>query len=56
MIRNFIVDENMEEEAILLLRYAGYDVLSVFESARGSDDVEVLSLAVSEDRILLTFD
>lgn len=52
----FIVDENMDEQLISLLRDAGYDVLSVFETARGSDDVEVLSMAVTEDRILLTYD
>lgn len=56
MIRNIIVDENIDRAAVLLLRHAGYNVLSVFESARGSDDVAVLSLAVSENRILLTFD
>ncbi len=46
----------MDEELVSLLRDAGYDVLSVFETARGSDDVEVLFMAVIEDRILLTYD
>lgn len=48
----FIVDENTGEELASLLRDAGYDVLSVFEAARGSDDVEVLSMAVMENRAL----
>ena len=52
----FIVDENMGEGVVSLLRDAGHDVVSVFETARGSDDVEVLSMAVTEDRILLTYD
>ena len=46
----------MGEQLVSLLRDTGYDVLSVFETARGSDDVEVLSMAVTEDRILLTHD
>ena len=50
----FIVDENMDEELASLLRDAGYDVLLVFETARGSNDVEALSMAVTEDRVLLT--
>ncbi len=54
MVAKFIVDENMGEHLVSLLRDTGYDVLSVFETARGSDDVEVLSMAVNEDRILLT--
>ena len=46
----------MGEQLVSLLRDTGYDVLSVFETARGGDDVEVLSMAVAEDRILLTYD
>ncbi len=46
----------MGEQSVSLLRDSGHDVLSVFETARGSDDVEVLSMAVTEDRILLTYD
>ena len=54
MVAKFIVEENMGEHLVSLLRDTGYDVLSVFETARGSDDVEALSMAVNEDRILLT--
>jgi predicted nuclease of predicted toxin-antitoxin system len=56
MFAKFIVNENMGEQLVSLLRDTGYDVLSIFETARGSDDVEVLSTAVTEDRILLTYD
>ena len=56
MVAKFIVDENMGEQLVSLLRDTGYDVLSVFETAQGSDDVEVLSMGVTEDRILLTYD
>lgn len=34
MVVKFIVDENIGEQLVLLLRYTGYDVLSVFETAR----------------------
>lgn len=51
-----ILDENMGEQLVSLLRNAGYDIFSVFETARGSDDFEVLAIAVDEDRILLTYD
>ena len=51
-----ILDENMGEPLVSSLRNAGSDVLSVFETARGSDDVEVLAIAVDESRILLTYD
>ncbi|MEQ1633411.1 MAG: DUF5615 family PIN-like protein [Planctomycetota bacterium] len=51
-----LADENFPRTAIVALRSLGLDVLSVMESARGSDDVAVLTLARTERRILLTLD
>ena len=51
-----IADENLPDLAIALLRDAGYDVLSISETAPRSPDLEVLALAVREDRFVLTFD
>lgn len=51
-----ILDEYMGEQLGSLLRDAEYDVFSVFETARGSSDVDVLAMAVDENRILLTYD
>ena len=52
----FLVDENMTEDVVSLLRHAGYDVVSVSDVAPRSQDDAVLARAVTESRILLTFD
>ena len=56
MNNKILVDENMPENAVLLLRIAGYDVVSVSDVAPRSEDDEVLARAVDERRTLLTFD
>lgn len=52
----FTAAENVSPIAIALLRNAGYDVLSVRETASGSSDYEVLQQAVTDSRILITHD
>lgn len=52
----FLVDENAGPSVARWMRAQGHDVLSVFESARGISDEEVIALAFSEDRILITSD
>ncbi len=52
----FTADENVTPAAIRLLRDAGYDVISVQETAPGSSDYEVLRQAVADSRILITYD
>lgn len=52
----FLVDENAGPSVARWLRNLGHDVLSVFESARGLTDEEVLALALAENRILITSD
>lgn len=42
--------------SVRTLQDAGHNVASMSEIRPGADDVEVLALAVEEDRILLTFD
>ena len=51
-----LADENCPAPSIRLLRARGFDVLSVAEVQPGMTDVEVLQLASSEQRWLLTFD
>jgi predicted nuclease of predicted toxin-antitoxin system len=51
-----LADENVPRATIRLLREAGIDVRSAAEEIPGAPDAEVLELARSEDRLLLTFD
>lgn len=52
----FLTDENIGPTVELWLREQGHDVFSIFESARGLTDEAVLTLAFSENRILITSD
>lgn len=53
---SFLADENFPRPAVAALRAAGIDVLWIAESNPGAPDDEVLALAVSTERTLLTFD
>ncbi|PWB94291.1 DUF5615 family PIN-like protein [Methylosinus sporium] len=52
----FLADENFPGDAVSALRAAGHDVSSVSERSPGARDVDVLVMAETELRILLTFD
>ena len=52
----FLADENFPRPALLALRNAGWDVLSVAETFPGAPDEEVAALCEEQQRILLTFD
>jgi hypothetical protein len=52
----FLANENIPPGAVGRLRDLGHDVLSVKESMTGSDDAAILARAVSEQRVLITFD
>ena len=52
----FLADENFPRPALLALRQAGFDVLSIAETNAGALDDEVLNISVSSNRTLLTFD
>lgn len=52
----FLADENFLGDAVTALREAGNDVAWIRTDAPGSTDREVLTRAITEQRILLTFD
>ena len=49
-------NENIPGDCVDALRQSGHDVFWIRESARGSPDNEVLAIAQSEKRLLITFD
>ena len=52
----FLADESCDFAVVRALRAEGHEVLAVSEFQQRSVDSEVLSLALSQDRILLTED
>jgi predicted nuclease of predicted toxin-antitoxin system len=52
----FIVDECTGPYVASWLQKKGFDVLSVFEAFPGIKDTEILTIAQSEDRIIITND
>ena len=52
----FLADECVDASLVENLRAAGHDVRTVQETDPSADDVAVITLAVREDRILLTED
>lgn len=52
----FLADENFPGDAVAALEEASHDIAWIRTDAPGSTDREVLSRAIAEQRILLTFD
>jgi len=52
----FLADENVPGPVVAALRDAGVDVTWIAESHPGADDEQVLTLAASNGRVLVTFD
>lgn len=52
----FLVDESTGPDVALWLRSEGHEVYSVYESARGMADEEIMRKAVAQDWILITND
>jgi len=52
----FLIDESVEKPIVDWLRYQKYDVMYVAESSSGITDEEVIKIANSESRILITND
>lgn len=53
---NFLADENVDRQIVERLRYVGFNVRYIAETAAGISDDEVLDLANSEESLLLTAD
>jgi len=53
---NFVADESCAAPVIRALREAGHDVIAIAETAKGATDEQVLNLALSETRVLVTED
>ena len=52
----FLIDENTGVVVARWLRSQGYEVFSVYEEARGTNDDEILQKAFDENWILITSD
>src|SRR5436309_1024229 len=52
----FLANENFPLDVVEALRQEGHDVAWIRTDAPGSKDAEVLRRAVTENRVLLTFD
>ncbi len=51
-----LADENIDRSIVEYLRSAGHDVVWMSQHAPGADDEIVMSLAQSEQRVIITFD
>lgn len=55
-METYLANENVPAEAVEAARHAGFDVAWVHERMPGADDDSVIALAISESRVLVTFD
>lgn len=55
-LMNFLADESFDFRLVRALQAAGHDVITVSEHAPAADDVTVMRLAASKNRVLLTED
>lgn len=51
-----LADESLPAPTIVVLRAAGHDVVSVWETMRGALDTAVIEHASRDDRVLVTLD
>jgi predicted nuclease of predicted toxin-antitoxin system len=56
MSERYLANENFPGSMVRLLRYQGNDVLYAAESLVGSSDRIIIETALSQDRVVLTFD
>jgi predicted nuclease of predicted toxin-antitoxin system len=52
----FLTDENIARSVVIRLREAGHDCLSARESMTGFADAQILARAMTESRVVVTFD
>jgi predicted nuclease of predicted toxin-antitoxin system len=50
----FLADESCDFAVVRALRSSGHDVVAVSDIAQRAEDLDVITIAVSESRILLT--
>lgn len=50
----FVADENLGIQVPNFLKTSGFDIISITEIAPGNTDIEVLNIANTENRILIT--
>jgi len=55
-VATFLANENVPGDAVLAARQGGHNVAWMAELAPGDDDERVLTRALAEGRVLLTFD
>jgi predicted nuclease of predicted toxin-antitoxin system len=56
MIMQFLANENIPLDVVAALRNEGHDVAWIRTDSPGSRDPDILTRAVTENRVLLTFD
>jgi len=56
MTMRFLADESCDFAVVRALKRAGFDVLCISESTPRAEDLEVIGIALREERILLTED
>lgn len=52
----FLANENMPYPSIKILRDKGYEIISIYKELQGIDDEKVLTKAVEDNLVILTFD
>ena len=52
----FLIDESVEYSLVITLRKLGYNVSSVSEESPSLEDRDVIGLAYSEERVIITND
>ena len=52
----FLANENFPLASVNLLRQAGHEIAAIIRDSPGAKDLEVLTRALNEQRIVLTFD
>jgi len=55
-MRKLLANENFPYSSVVILRNAGFDVLSISEEHSGITDNNVIEIAIKENRTILTFD
>lgn len=55
-IMKLLADENIPEQSIEILRKNGFDIISVSQRFSGCTDEEIIKIANTENRVIVSFD